>query len=51
MCDIKSTIGTSANPDYAAARKIYVDGKNQRKNDGTIRSLRGESCKQGPCQV
>ncbi|WIA14465.1 hypothetical protein OEZ85_002990 [Tetradesmus obliquus] len=40
ICDIKSTIGTSDNPPYAEARKIYLDGKNSYKNDGTIRTLR-----------
>lgn len=41
ICDIKAAIGTSDNPNYAEARKIYVDGKNSYKNDGTIRTLRG----------
>jgi hypothetical protein len=42
ICDIKESIGTSDNPDYAPARKIYNDGKNSYKSDGTIRTLRGE---------
>lgn len=41
-CCTQSTIGTSDNPPYAEARKIYLDGKNSYKNDGTIRTLRGE---------
>eukprot|EP00879_Flechtneria_rotunda_P022938 GHRR01024245.1.p1 GENE.GHRR01024245.1~~GHRR01024245.1.p1 ORF type:complete len:314 (-),score=74.29 GHRR01024245.1:228-1169(-) len=40
ICDIKSAIGTSDNPNYAEARKIYIDGKNSYKSDGTIRTLR-----------
>jgi hypothetical protein len=39
---LQSTIGTTANPPYAEARKIYVDGRHSFKNDGTIRTLRGE---------
>jgi hypothetical protein len=38
----QSTIGNTANPPYAEARKIYVDGRHSFKNDGTIRTLRGE---------
>ncbi|KAF8063723.1 Subtilisin BL [Scenedesmus sp. PABB004] len=40
VCDIKKAIGPDANPDYAEARKIYIDGKNSYKSDGTIRTLR-----------
>jgi hypothetical protein len=42
VCDIKTAIGDGPNPPYAEARKIYVDGKNSRKSDGSIRTLRGE---------
>lgn len=43
VCDIKQAIGTGANPSYTEAQKIYVDGKNSFKSDGSIRTLRGES--------
>lgn len=40
VCDIKAAIGTSENPDYSEAKKIYTDGKNSYKSDGKIRTLR-----------
>lgn len=40
-CDIKALVDTEK-PDWAAASKIYIDGKNSKKSDGTIRTLRGE---------
>jgi hypothetical protein len=44
VCDIKAAIGKSeTNPGYAEAKKIYVDGKNSLKSDGSVRTLRGES--------
>jgi hypothetical protein len=48
LLPLQSTIGTSDNPPYAEARKIYLDGKNSFKNDGTVRTLRGERTRAAP---
>eukprot|EP00775_Hariotina_reticulata_P009084 gene9084-9254_t len=41
VCDIKAAIGDSqTNPGYTEAKKIYSEGKNSLKSDGSIRTLR-----------
>lgn len=42
ICDIKTAIGDGPTPPYADAQRIYQNGKNSRKSDGSIRTLRGE---------
>jgi len=40
VCEFKAALAKSP-PDYDAAKKIYQDGKNSKKSDGSMRTLRG----------
>eukprot|EP00878_Enallax_costatus_P033694 GHUV01037241.1.p1 GENE.GHUV01037241.1~~GHUV01037241.1.p1 ORF type:complete len:184 (-),score=30.73 GHUV01037241.1:231-782(-) len=41
VCDIKAAIGPDNTANYEAAAKIYSDGKNSFKSDGTQRAFQG----------
>ncbi|KAI8471514.1 MAG: Low iron-inducible periplasmic protein-domain-containing protein [Monoraphidium minutum] len=39
VCDFKAALDKSP-PDWAAAKALYLDGKNSRRSDGSVRTLR-----------